>query len=113
MGALLSHPSIFETFFSTLLLTRSLKIVFDSLNPEKKRYPDLEMPQGQPLPCPLVDENVSFLPVPHIMAQHLAGITGQFHGLGHVAPGPAIVLALSPREGALPGVAVPQFDPGC
>ena len=26
--------------------------------------------------------------------QHVAGIAGQLHGLGHVAPGPAVVLAL-------------------
>jgi hypothetical protein len=28
------------------------------------------------------------------MPQHLAGVSGQLHGLGHVAPGPAVVLAL-------------------
>jgi len=49
----------------------------------------LKMPQGQPLPCPLVNENMPLLPVPHIVSQHLAVVAGQFHGLGHVAPGPA------------------------
>jgi len=72
----------------------------------------LKMPQGQPLPCPLVDENMPLLPVPHIMAQHFAGIAGQLHGLGHMAPGPAVVLALGLRESDLTGVAVPQLDPG-
>ncbi len=42
----------------------------------------LEMPQGQPLPCPHVYENVPLLSVPHIMPQHLAGIAGQLHGSG-------------------------------
>jgi len=51
----------------------------------------LKMPQGQPLPVPLVDENVPLLPVPHIVPQHFTGIAGQLHGLGHVAPGPAVV----------------------
>jgi hypothetical protein len=54
----------------------------------------LEMPQGQPLPGPAVHENMSLLPVPHIMPEHLAGIAGQLHGLGRtrdVAPGPAVV----------------------
>jgi hypothetical protein len=54
----------------------------------------LKMPQSQSLSSPLVDENVPLLPVPHIMPQHLAGVSGQLHGLGHVAPGPAVVLAL-------------------
>ena len=51
----------------------------------------LEMPQRQPLPGPAVNENKPLFPVPHIMPQHLAGITGQLHGLRHVAPGPAVV----------------------
>ena len=75
----------------------------------------LEMPQGQPLPCPFFDENMPLLPVPHIMAQHLAGIAGQLHGLGRtrdVAPGPAVVFALGFRESDLAGSAVPQLDPG-
>ena len=42
----------------------------------------LKMPQAQPLPGPFVDENVPLLPVPHIMAQHFAGIAGQLHGFG-------------------------------
>jgi hypothetical protein len=53
----------------------------------------LKMPLGQPLPGPMVDENVPLLPVPHIMPQPLAGIAGQLHGLGHtrdVTPGPAV-----------------------
>ena len=40
---------------------------------------------------------------------------GQLHGLGRsrdVTPGPAVVLALSPGESDLAGVAVPQLDPG-
>jgi len=37
----------------------------------------LKMPQGQPLPGHLVNENVPLLPVPHIMPEHLAGIAGQ------------------------------------
>jgi len=28
------------------------------------------------------------------MPEHLAGIAGRLHGLGHVAPGPAVVFAL-------------------
>jgi len=72
----------------------------------------LKMPQGQPFPGPAVNENMPLFPVPHIMPQHLAGITGQLHGLRHVAPGPAVVLALGLGEGDLAGVAVPQFDPG-
>ena len=51
----------------------------------------LKMPQGQPLPGPLVDENMPLFSVTHIMSQHLTGIAGQLHGLGHVAPGPAVV----------------------
>jgi len=51
----------------------------------------LKMAQGQPLPGPIVNENVPLLPVPHIVPQHLAGIAGQLHGLGHVAPGQAVV----------------------
>ena len=57
----------------------------------------LKMPQGQPLPGPLVNENVPLLPVPHIVSQHFAGIVDQLHGLGRtwdVAPGPVVVLAL-------------------
>ena len=42
----------------------------------------LKMPQGQPFPGPAVYENVPLLSVPYIMPQHLAGITGQLHGLG-------------------------------
>ena len=38
-------------------------------------------------PGPLIDNLLEML-------QHLAGIAGQFHGLGHVAPGPTVVLAL-------------------
>ncbi len=75
----------------------------------------LKMPQGQPLPRPLVYENVPLLPVPHIMPQHFAGITGQFHGLGRtrdVTLGPAVVFALGLGEGDLAGIAVPQLDPG-
>ena len=75
----------------------------------------LKMPQGQPLPGPLVNENMPLLPVAHIMPQHFAVIAGQLHGLGRtrdVAPGPAVVFALGLREGDLPGIAVPQFDPG-
>ena len=70
----------------------------------------LKMPQGQPLPRPIINENVPLLPVAHIMAQHLTA--GQLHGLGHVAPGPAVVLALGLGEGDLAGIAVPQLDPG-
>jgi len=53
----------------------------------------LEMPQGQPLPRPLVNENIPFLPSPHIMPQHFAGVAGLLHGLGRtrdVPPGPAV-----------------------
>ena len=74
----------------------------------------LEMPQGQPLPGPAVDENMSLLPVAHIMTQHLAGIGGQLHGLGRTrdeAPSPAVVLALGLGEGDLAGIAVLQLDP--
>jgi len=95
----------------------------------------LKMPQCQPLSRSLVDENVPLLPVAHIIAQHLAVIAGQLHGLGctrDVAPGPAVVLALGLgdaqdsiscalgkseycedlAEGDLAGSAVPQLDPG-
>jgi len=34
-------------------------------------YHLLEMPQGQPLSCPPVDENVPILPVPHTATAHL------------------------------------------
>ena len=54
----------------------------------------LEMPQGQPLPCPHVYENVPLLSVPHIMPQHLAALIlpVSFMVLGaHVAPSPAVV----------------------
>ena len=71
------------------------------------------MLQCQLLPCPLVDENVLLLPVPHIVPQHPAGVAGQLHGLGRirdVTPGSAVVLAL--WEGDLAGAAVPQLDPG-
>ena len=73
------------------------------------------MPQGQPLPCPPVYENVPLLPVPHIMSQHLAALIlpVSFMVLGaRVAPGPAVVLALGFREGDLASIAVPQLDPG-
>ncbi|MBE0524840.1 MAG: hypothetical protein IBX40_10975 [Methanosarcinales archaeon] len=53
--------------------------------------------------------------VPHIVPEHLTGITGQLHGLGRtrdVTPGPAVVLALGLREGDLASIAVPQFNPG-
>ena len=46
------------------------------------------------------------------MSQHLAGAAGQLHGLGHVPPGPAVVLAFGLGEGDLAGIAVPQLDPG-
>ena len=49
------------------------------------------------------------------MPEHLAGIAGQLHGLGHtrdVASGPGVLLALGLREGDLAGVVVPQLDPG-
>jgi len=55
------------------------------------------MPSHQPLPGPYVDENVPLLPVAHIMPKHLAGISGQLHGLHSLgctrdmAPGPAVV----------------------
>jgi len=49
----------------------------------------LEMPQGQPLPGPAVNENMPLLPVPHIMPQHLATLV-----LPIVAPDPAVVFAL-------------------
>ena len=73
------------------------------------------MLQVQPLPGPAVDENMSLLPVAHIMPQHLAGIGGQLHGLGRTrdeAPSPAVVLALGLGEDDLAGIAVPQLDPG-
>ena len=73
------------------------------------------MPQSQPHPGSAVNENVPLLPVAHIMAPHLAGIAGQFHGLGRtrdVAPGPTVVPALGYGEGDLAGGAVPQLDPG-
>ena len=56
------------------------------------------MPQGQPLPGPVVDENMPLLPVAHIMPQHLAALIQpvSFMVLGaRVAPGPAVVPALS------------------
>ena len=34
----------------------------------------LKMPQGQPLPGPLVNENMPLLPVTHIVSQHLAAL---------------------------------------
>jgi hypothetical protein len=71
------------------------------------------VPQGQSLPGPAVNKNMPFLPVPHIMPQHLAGIAGKLHGLGctrDVAPGPAVVLALGLGKGDLAGGAVPQLD---
>jgi hypothetical protein len=43
----------------------------------------LEMPQGEPLPGPAVNENMPLLPVSHIVPQHFAGIAGQLHGPGH------------------------------
>jgi hypothetical protein len=46
------------------------------------------------------------------MPEHVAGIAGLLHGLGHVAPGPAVVIALGLREGDLAGSAVPQLDHG-
>jgi len=42
----------------------------------------LKMPQGQPLPGPLVNENMPLLPVAHIMPQHFAVVAGQLHGPG-------------------------------
>ena len=36
----------------------------------------LEMPQGQLLPGPAVNENMPLLPIPHIVPQHLAGVAG-------------------------------------
>ena len=70
----------------------------------------LKMPQGQPLPCPHVNENVPLFSVAHIMPQHLAALIlpVSFMVLGaHVKPGPAVVLALGPGEGDLAGGAVP------
>jgi len=59
----------------------------------------LEMQQGQPLPCPPVEEKMPLLPVPHIMPEHLAGIACQLHGPGRtrdVAPGPAVAPGSGP-----------------
>jgi hypothetical protein len=35
------------------------------------------------------------------MSQHLTGIAGQLHGLGHVASGPAVVLALGDAQDSI------------
>jgi len=69
----------------------------------------LKMPQGQPLTRPPVDEYVPLLPVPHIVPQHFVGIAGQLHGLGHVAPGPAVVPGSGLGEGDGPAVQFPVF----
>jgi len=73
----------------------------------------LKMLLGQPLLGPAVNENMPLLPVPHIVSQHLAGVSGQLHDPGRtrdVAPGPAVVLSLGFRECDLTGAAVPKLD---
>jgi hypothetical protein len=73
----------------------------------------LKMPQGQPLPCHSVNENVSLLPVPHTAASCWYCRSASWSWAHRdVAPGPAVVFALGFREGDLAGIAVPQLDPG-